>query len=49
MNPKKSSFSGFHRLSIEERLRRVAEQAGLDGKLLPVFTSEDVTIMRVAK
>ena len=24
-------------------------QAGLDGKLLPVFTSEDVTIMRVAK
>ena len=24
-------------------------QAGLDGKLLPVFTSEDVTIMRVSK
>ncbi|SVA88642.1 uncharacterized protein METZ01_LOCUS141496, partial [marine metagenome] len=32
MNSKKSGFSGFHRLSIEERLELVAEHAVLDGK-----------------
>ena len=32
MNSKKPGFSGFHRLSIEERLELVAEHAVLDGK-----------------
>ena len=32
MNSKKSGFSGFHRLPIEERLELVAEHAVLDGK-----------------